>query len=551
MRPGSFATLCFALLFAASALAQEEQFPAVEPPAIGWLPSLADMEAAGAIIGEIRVNPQNIFDASDPKENNFLYRIANAIHVVSREGVVRKTLLFKTGDKLSMRVLEETERVMRATLQIYAVRIRPVRYQNGVVDLDVETRDRWTLDPSVSFSRTGGVNSDRFSIKEDNLLGTGTAIGYTRSSNVDRTSDTFSISHPHALGPFTMASYSYSDTSDGRQWGLNINRNFFALDNRTAWGVQTGAYSRAESVYVGGVNTGTYRHEHAEGNAFYGWSTGLVDGWTQRHTVGISSEDNGYRAIPGESPAGEIPADLTLTGPYYRFDLIQDQFRTMMNLGQIGKPEDFNIGLDMRIQLGRSLSFLGSTQQQWVYSLALSKGAEFSGRALSRNQLSFTGRYGGSGYQQQLSQVESDLFYRQGGGFTFFGFFNAQMVRNPDVPNSLTIGGDTDLRGYPLRYQSGDKRMLLNLEERLYTNWNPFRLVRVGGAVFYDGGRAWGGDNPNTVNSGWLNDVGFGLRLLTDRSSRGNVLHLDVAFPLNREPGIPNVQYLVYTKIAL
>jgi len=125
------------------------------------------------------------------------------------------------------------------------------------------------------------------------------------------------------------------------------------------------------------------------------------------------------------------------------------------------------------------------------------------------------------------------------------------MVRNPDVPNPLTLGGDNDLRGYPQRYQSGNKSVLVTLEERAYTDWYPFRLIRVGGAVFYDGGRAWGGDSPGTGNSGWLNDVGFGLRFLTDRSSKSNILHIDVAFPLNRAQGVDAVQLLVYTKVTL
>ena len=85
----------------------------------------------------------------------------------------------------------------------------------------------------------------------------------------------------------------------------------------------------------------------------------------------------------------------------------------------------------------------------------------------------------------------------------------------------------------------------------MYTDWYPLRLIRVGGAVFYDGGRAWGGSNPNEANSGWLNDVGFGLRLLTDRSAVGNVLHIDLAFPLNREGDIRAMQFIVKTKVAL
>src|SRR5690348_7867143 len=102
--------LCLALLLAATARAQDEEFPAVEPPALGALPSLAELEAGGAVIGEIRIDPQNIFDLSDPREANFLYRLANWIHVVTRPEIVRKTLLFKSGDRLSVRLIEESER---------------------------------------------------------------------------------------------------------------------------------------------------------------------------------------------------------------------------------------------------------------------------------------------------------------------------------------------------------------------------------------------------------------------------------------------------------
>jgi len=555
MRSWIVGTLCCLLLVAAPAWAQEpEEFPAVEPPAIGWLPSLADLEAAGATIGEIRIQPQNIFDLTDSREDNILYRLANAIHIVTRPEVVRETLLFKTGDRLSLRVIEESERLLRSTLQVYSVRIRVVAVHDGVVnrtvDLEVVTRDRWTLDPSVSFGRTGGVNTDRVGLKEANLFGTGLSVGYSRSSNVDRTSNTFDVSHPHAFGPFTNASYSYADTSDGRSWATSISRPFFALDSRYSGGASASSSERSEPVYVSGESTGTYRHQQGAANAFGGWSGGLVDGWTRRHTFGISYEDHSYASIPGESPAGALPADLTVTAPYYRLELIQDRFRTGVNYNQIGKPEDFNLGFGLTAQLGRSISWLGSTRQQWLYATSIAKGFDVGERGQLRTEFRSSGRYASNG-EQQLTNLETRYFHRQPHSFTFFGSFVGNMVRNPDVPNPLTLGGDNDLRGYPLRYQSGNKSVLVNLEERVYTDWYPFRLVRVGGAVFYDGGRAWGGSNPNTANSGWLNDVGFGLRLLTDRSAVGNVLHIDVAFPLNREPGIDAVQLLVYTKINL
>src|SRR3954467_6773441 len=53
------------------------------------MPSFAELEAAGARIGEIRVVTDNIFDTSDPHEDNLLYRAANAIHTPPPPGSER------------------------------------------------------------------------------------------------------------------------------------------------------------------------------------------------------------------------------------------------------------------------------------------------------------------------------------------------------------------------------------------------------------------------------------------------------------------------------
>jgi hemolysin activation/secretion protein len=112
----------------------------------------------------------------------------------------------------------------------------------------------------------------------------------------------------------------------------------------------------------------------------------------------------------------------------------------------------------------------------------------------------------------------------------------------------MQLGGDSGLRGYPLRYQTGTSRALLTLEQRLYTEWFPWRLFYVGGAVFFDVGRTWGRGAVGEESRGLLKDVGIGLRLGNARGAFGSVLHFDVAFPLDRTPDIDSVQFLVGTK---
>ena len=114
----------------------------------------------------------------------------------------------------------------------------------------------------------------------------------------------------------------------------------------------------------------------------------------------------------------------------------------------------------------------------------------------------------------------------------------------------LLLGGDNGLRGYPLRYQAGTARALLTLEQRYYTKWYPFRLFHVGAAAFFDMGRTWGTDVTGLESDGLLKDVGIGLRLGSSRSSFGNVMHIDLAFPLDGGDDIDSVQLLVQTKAS-
>ena len=53
---------------------------------------------------------------------------------------------------------------------------------------------------------------------------------------------------------------------------------------------------------------------------------------------------------------------------------------------------------------------------------------------------------------------------------------------------------------------------------------------------------------PATTQAKVLKDVGFGLRLGNSRSALGNVIHIDLAFPLNGDPSISKVQLNIEAK---
>ena len=107
------------------------------------LPSFAELERARARIGAIRVTPGPIFDPTDPEEDKALFRLADSLHARTRPGVIERALLFKTGDLMSVAVMEESERVLRTARYLHEVKIRPVAYRDGVVDIEVATQDTW------------------------------------------------------------------------------------------------------------------------------------------------------------------------------------------------------------------------------------------------------------------------------------------------------------------------------------------------------------------------------------------------------------------------
>ena len=514
------------------------------------LPTLAELEAAGARIGQIRVVTDDIFDLADPKEDKLLFRWANALHIRTRPAVIEHALVFKSGEILSVARIDETERLLRRNRYLYDVQIRPMAWHDGVVDLEVRTRDTWSLDPGFSAGRSGGANSSGIKLKEYNLLGTGTSLSYGRSNTVDRSSNTFQFSADRILGTWTSLDLSTSRNSDGRRDAVSLVRPFYALDSRWAAGMTASRDDRIDPIYDAGNVASEFRHRQRQAEAFAGWSTGRVDGWVQRYSVGTSLIDDRYSLEAGRVPPGALPPDEKLVGPFVRYELIEDRFEKLQNRNLMARPEFFALGLAATVQLGWAGTSWGSTRDTLLYAASISRGFEPAPEHVLTAAASIMGQYSDGQARRQRLGFQSQYYIPQGRRWLFYASVSADTLTNPNPAETLLLGGDNGLRGYPLRYQNGQRRALVTVEERFFTDAYVWRLFRIGGAAFYDVGRAWGGNATNTVNPGWLSNVGAGLRIVSVRAAFSNVLHVDVAFPLNATPDIKKVQFLVKTKAS-
>ncbi len=105
---------------------------------------------------------------------------------------------------------------------------------------------------------------------------------------------------------------------------------------------------------------------------------------------------------------------------------------------------------------------------------------------------------------------------------------------NLDREVQLFADGVTGLRGYHLHAFEGDKRLIWNLEHRVFSGREILQLFSPGVAVFFDTGLAAPKGTPIRL-SGLKSDVGLGLRFGIARAAGNNILRLDIAYALNAD----------------
>jgi hypothetical protein len=541
----AFAFLLLTVLAAPPAFAAKEinhDWPA-------GIPSGPELEAAGAVIGEIHVNIGDIFDPTIPSEDKWLYRTANKLHINTRQPIVRHQLLFKTGEPYVQRLVEETERILRANDYLYDAWIRPVSYDGKTVDLEVRTRDTWTLNPGINFSRQGGANTSSLKLEEKNLLGNGQKLAFGWTNDIDRESYDFEFFDPHFHSTWTRLGLAYSNADDGSTKALRIDRPFYSLDTHHAGGGYVFDSIREDPRYAGGDEVGKFENDEQFGELYYGWSDGWQEGWVRRWTAGMTYHRNRYAEVVGEDLGGPLPDDIELAYPWMGFDLIEDTYQERLNQDQIERTEDVLLGLRAGGRIGYASEAFGSDREALMLSAYAQNGWDLGKeRSLFVTSIA-SGRVEDDGLRNAVLSAEARYYQQTSAKTKFFATINGTVSEALDADRQILLGGEEGLRGYPLRYQAGTSRALFTLEERYYTGWYPFRLFHVAAAAFFDMGRTWGTDVTGATSDGLLKDVGVGLRLGSSRSAFGNVIHIDLAFPLDGDDDIDSVQLVVETKI--
>ncbi len=513
---------------------------------LGALPTLAQncipwsdryFQKTNLIIGKIEVNTGDIFDLTNPKESKLIHQVSNKLHINTQPKVVRRQLLFKEGDTLNRRLLEESERLIRANRFIKDVAITPSQLcdtsDNPSVNITVNTNDRWTLAPGISFGKSGGKNKTGIEIQENNLFGLGKSISLSYKDDSERQETNLRYSDHQFLGSRKHLLASIINNSDGDGYQLNLSLPYYSLNSRRAWGTKNSSIKKENSIYTKGEVSEKVKVDEKVHSAFWGWSKGLQNNSVNRFKVGWNFTETQYKQLQ----------PITQSYPWFEYEYLHEQYTTRTNFRSMGEVEDVPLGLDFTVEVGLLNSELGSSENHVRLATKVSKGYEF-GKGLAFVHSDLTTYLGEGKLEGETLKLKGELYTFDNDGSDFYFSGTLRTKTNLQEGEQLLLGGETGLRGFPEGYQNGTKSLVLTAEKRFHFDWYPLQLAKFGAVIFADVGTTRGGNGKAEV----LADVGFGLRMIPTRTSNIKAIHLDFAFPIDADKNVDGFQINIKTQ---
>lgn len=502
-------------------------------------------EAKNKRIDHISYVQKNIFNPQNQGEDFWLFNLANELHVVTDTEVLASVLLFQQGSLYDIEQLQESERLLRQQRYLYDAQISAQDNCQGGVDVIVYTRELWTLLPEISFSRKGGENHSSFGFRDSNFLGTGKRVSITRTNKDNRSGYEFIYDDPNILSSRYQGRFEYADNSDGERHWLSLTYPFFAVDTPYSYGISSGSNRRIETLYHNTNTVSEFEQQSHQGSLFWGYAKKINNQWTRRIITGYHYNKHRFNAT--DHTHLPLAKNRTLSYPYLQLNYFEDDYIKVHNIDSISRTEDLNLGWQINALVGYSPHAFSHDDSRWVYRFSAAKTHFINHKSLWRWRFALNGTWNKRQQKAEnlLTQSQFQYFYNTSDKQSWYAKLQLDVAHNLTADKQLHLGGESGLRGYPQYFQQGDRRVIASIEKRYYWEYDLWRLFKVGGAAFYDVGRAWFSQHASTK---WQHNLGVGLRLAPSRAHAGTVVHLDVAYPLNAPEQHRSLQWLVSVK---
>ena len=481
-------------------------------------------------VGKISITAVPLFNAEEAQHGSF-YRGANVIAVQTRVALLRRFLLFKEGDPFNPTKLEETERNLRQFDFLKTVSVTAAPPHDGLVDVAVVTQDLFTTDVNGDFSNDGGIAAYDFDVTQKDLFGTGSELALHLDHSVERRSNTIEFLHPAVLGPYWNLDALLSKNSDGNEEKLTLDRPLYSYSTPWTMSFLYDHDLRNARYFQAGQVAARFRQEHREwllerSRVLHADPTG-----SSRLIAGVDLLDDSFNPLPSR------PLDLIPSSRHFR--VLEAGYESngfhYMKLDYIDRDlreQDINLGRQTSVRFGVSPRISSTRPGFVVFRGSESAGFQLSDRSflLARIDVSTRAPRDRNTIVSAEGRFVSRFKTRYPQTFTSRIRVDSGWQLDRDV--QFLADGQNGLRAYPDFAFEGRKRLLLNVEHRVFLGREILQMFGPGIALFADSGQAV---DRNFRLAGMKTDIGIGLRLALTRFESA-LIRIDLAYTLNNSP---------------
>lgn len=451
------------------------------------------------------------WDAEQGSSQQLLNSVTKPFHSYTKDRLIREYLLFEKGQPLDPFLLADSERMLRQLDFINDARILivPLMGGNNSVAVVVETRDKWPFgitgvvkdvnryDVNLYFSNLGGygVRLDNKAIYRGDMEPNMGYQGRLRKRNLG--------------GSFLDMRLHYEDSWHQLSRQAEIERDLIHPGIRWVGG--------AAWEYTDVRDNGGVPRKYQLGDYWIGRSTPLSHVSSAKQSArpmlvpALRYKTLRFKVRPNASADTNASylntKDILLGVTLQRFKYYKTSF-----LFKMGETEDLPAGYTIKLSGGYQdrevyertsaffqAAYLSVKNRGDVFWGLVDLGSYFHDSVNEDGSLNVGGAYitrlmGGSRYRMRLYSI-----------LTYTLAFN----RNGE--GALNLGNSTGLRGMPDNLVSGNQRLILKMESRLFTPWSMmgFRFMVFG---YADVGTV-GDDRDPIVQGKFYSSVGLGFRI--------------------------------------
>jgi outer membrane protein assembly factor BamA len=481
-------------------------------------------------IRTIHVYRQNVFPDSIENEA-LLYRLANHLHVVTKESVVRNELLFKEGDKLDYDITAETERKLRNLDFLGDNKIRIKDITEDSVDVYVYTQDQWSTVVSYVLESGGGLTQIGGNFEEVNFLGLGKKIFVqgVHESDVGLTW-TLSFDDPQLFGSRWKGNTRLKKGPLIKNITVSFARPYISLDSRWAGGFAGFYLDETQRLFEAGDEVSRVKYLSEGASAYI--SRAFGERYRKKRIQLSYSYQNREFSPMGELTTTPVPDDELLHSTSLGGSIENIGYVKGQRIDRFYRTEDFRTGWVVSAGVTRTGFPIQKGIRRWEMGLAYSHNFYFARRHFIFSNVGYSTQF----YNNTITSFSFKYFYRMFSWQTWAFNMNWLMARNLEESSQFLLGGDTNLRGFNAREFSGDKKLVMNLESRLFSSVDILSLA-FGGVLFLDAGHVW--KRGQEIDMSLLNySVGFGLRVGITKAPGAPVFRMDFGYPLSDDRGL-------------